>query len=376
MSNTTNLVLPYLAVGQAQKHVTVNETLRRLDAVVQLTVVSASTTAEPGSPGDGAVYIVPSGKSGTQWASFANWSLGYYRDGAWEQISPREGWLAYVADTDLLLHYTGSAWELFAPGKLLTLSATDKLLGRSSSGAGAAEEITCTAAGRALIDDADAAAQRTTLGLAIGTNVQAYDAELAAIAALASAANKLAYFTGSGAAALADLTAAGRALIDDADAQAQCATLGTWRVLAQSAVASSITGTLAKTALATVHVPAGAIGPNGRLRVSTQWTTTANTNSKTLTFELGTTAFLNFTQNGATSGGYRDQREIANRNSQSSQACWRASQAPFGTGIVSLAAGGTIDTSITQDVIFYGTLANTGDTITLESYIVELLYGG
>ena len=295
MSNTTNLALRYLAVGQAQKHVTVNETLRRLDAVVQLTVVSASTTAEPGSPGDGAVYIVPSGKSGTQWASFANWSLGYYRDGAWEQISPREGWLAYVADTDLLLHYTGSAWELFAPGKLLTLSATDKLLGRSSSGAGAAEEITCTAAGRALIDDADAAAQRTTLGLAIGTNVQAYDAELAAIAALASAANKLAYFTGSGAAALADLTAAGRALIDDADAQAQCATLGTWRVLAQSAVASSITGTLTKTALATVHVPAGAIGPNGRLRVSTQWTTTANTNSKTLTFELGTTAFLNFT---------------------------------------------------------------------------------
>ena len=43
---------------------------------------------------------------------------------------------------------------------------------------------------------------------------------------------------------------------------------------------------------------------------------------------------------------------------------------------MSLAAGGTIDTSITQDVIFYGTLANTGDTITLESYVVELLYGG
>ncbi len=84
MSNTSNLVLPYLAVGQAQKHVTVNETLRRLDAVVQLSVVSASTTAEPGSPTDGAVYIVPSGKSGASWSSFANWSLGYYRDGVWE----------------------------------------------------------------------------------------------------------------------------------------------------------------------------------------------------------------------------------------------------------------------------------------------------
>lgn len=42
---------------------------------------------------------------------------------------------------------------------------TDVVLGRSTSGAGVAEEIDCTAAGRALIDDASAAAQRTTLGL-------------------------------------------------------------------------------------------------------------------------------------------------------------------------------------------------------------------
>jgi hypothetical protein len=49
--------------------------------------------------------------------------------------------------------------------KMQNVSATDKVLGRSSAGSGDVEEITCTAAGRALIDDADAAAQRTTLGL-------------------------------------------------------------------------------------------------------------------------------------------------------------------------------------------------------------------
>lgn len=165
MSDTTNLGLPWLAPGQAQKHITVNESLQRLDALVQLSVVSAATTAEPGSPTDGQVWIMPSGKSGAHWASFANGSLAYYRDGAWEQITPREGWLALVKDVDQLVYYTGSAWSLFPAGKLVVVSATDKVLGRATSGAGAAEEIACTAAGRALIDDADATAQRATLGL-------------------------------------------------------------------------------------------------------------------------------------------------------------------------------------------------------------------
>jgi DNA-binding IclR family transcriptional regulator len=70
---------------------------------------------------------------------------------------------------DITVSGSGTTWTI-DPGvvtyaKIQDVSATNKLLGRQSAGAGDVEEITCTSAGRALLDDADASAQRTTLGL-------------------------------------------------------------------------------------------------------------------------------------------------------------------------------------------------------------------
>jgi hypothetical protein len=186
--------------------------------------------------------------------------------------------------------------------KLQNVSATDRLLGRSSAGAGNAEEIPCTAAGRALLDDVDASAQRTTLGLgtiatqsasavaitggtitggtitgitdlavadggtgastaanarvnlglAIGTNVQAYNPSLQSIAGLTTAADQTIYTTGANTYAVTYLSAAGRALIDDADASAQRTTLGLGSLATQNSSSVTITGGTATLGSATI----------------------------------------------------------------------------------------------------------------------------
>ena len=114
MADTPNLVLPYLAANQSQKHVTVNEALRRLDALVQVTVQSAVLATPPGSPSEGQRWIVAVSPTGA-WSGHAG-HLAAWQDGAWTFYMPLDGWIAFDANTDTLLWFnagTGSWVSLF-----------------------------------------------------------------------------------------------------------------------------------------------------------------------------------------------------------------------------------------------------------------------
>ena len=99
-----------------------------------------------------------------------------------------------------------------------------------------------SSAGRALIDDADASAQRTTLGVVIGTHVQAQNARLQDIASNLSGTSGAVEKTGANTFGTFTVSTAGKALIDDADAATQRTTLGLGTV---STLASDTDGTLA-----------------------------------------------------------------------------------------------------------------------------------
>lgn len=108
MAETDNLKLPIMQAAQSQKHVTHNEALEQLDALVQLSVLSSSLSAPPGSPASGARYIVPAGATGA-WAGQST-KVAAWRSGAWDFFAPRPGWIAWNAATDRPLVFNGTAW--------------------------------------------------------------------------------------------------------------------------------------------------------------------------------------------------------------------------------------------------------------------------
>lgn len=126
MADTTHLVLPLMAAAQSQKHVTHNDALLILDALVQLSVADRNLTAPPGGPTEGDRYIIGSGATGA-WAG-KDLNVATWIDGAWLFLVPREGWIAWVEDENLLFVWNGTAWtDLATAGGFVLASelATD-----------------------------------------------------------------------------------------------------------------------------------------------------------------------------------------------------------------------------------------------------------
>jgi len=109
MSSTPHLALPLLAAAQAQKHVTHNEALSCLDALVHLSVKERNRTAPPATPEEGDRYLVGAGATGAfsgQQARIALFDLG-----AWRFLVPRPGWRAYVEAEDAIVVFDGEEWH-------------------------------------------------------------------------------------------------------------------------------------------------------------------------------------------------------------------------------------------------------------------------
>ena len=108
LDTTTNLALPYIAQGQAQKHVTHNEAIRMLNAIVQLAVIERSRSAPPDHPEEGDRYIVGSAGEGA-WSGSPG-RIAAWQDGHWMIHAPVLGWLAWIAAESRLVVWTGSTW--------------------------------------------------------------------------------------------------------------------------------------------------------------------------------------------------------------------------------------------------------------------------
>lgn len=120
------------ANGQAN-YLNVNAALAQIDQLLQAAALDRLNTP-PGSPANGALYIVTATASGV-WAGKEN-QLAYWLNsvGVWTFVVPLEGWLVHVNDEDAFYKFDGSAWGLFSGGGMANpmTTAGDLIVGGSA----------------------------------------------------------------------------------------------------------------------------------------------------------------------------------------------------------------------------------------------------
>ncbi|GGH46149.1 DUF2793 domain-containing protein [Frigidibacter albus] len=109
MTDTNQLSLPLLRASQAQKHVTMNEALMRLDGLTQLVITSRSVSLPPVTGADGTVYAIPPGAVNA-WAGHEG-ELAIRANGGWVFAMPKAGWQGFILDEGLPAVHDGTGWR-------------------------------------------------------------------------------------------------------------------------------------------------------------------------------------------------------------------------------------------------------------------------
>ena len=154
MTTTTHLSVTLVETAQAQKEVTVNEALKRVDAILNTSAKDKDLATPPGSPAAGDVYIVAASPTGA-WTGHAG-HIAYY-DQTWQFIVPNEGMTLWVADEDAFYAYFGGgAWGRIAKsgGKQMMYVPASAMRPNASGGCAALATI-ATAAGQPDISSLD-----------------------------------------------------------------------------------------------------------------------------------------------------------------------------------------------------------------------------
>ncbi|WP_269514323.1 DUF2793 domain-containing protein [Brevundimonas subvibrioides] len=123
-SQSARLNLPYVAAGQLQKHVTVNEALTRLDGLIQTAVISRTVAVQPADPKDGDLYILANAPRGAVWSTWSEGDLVRAEFGGWTRVPVPVGMIAVVLDEGQLVVRNDAGWSVptFSGGAIQRLT--------------------------------------------------------------------------------------------------------------------------------------------------------------------------------------------------------------------------------------------------------------
>lgn len=160
MTTTSHLAITLLEQSQAQKEITVNTALTRIDALLNCGAIDKDLNTPPGSPAEGDVYVVAASSTG-DWAG-KDGQVAYFEQ-IWRFIVPNEGLALWVNDENILYTYDGTNWIKTAGGAKRSAYIPAALMRPSSSGGCAALSIVATAANKPDVQslDFDASAEES-----------------------------------------------------------------------------------------------------------------------------------------------------------------------------------------------------------------------